>query len=277
MLKLSAFADEISPSLDEQIRVCRENGVTDVELRGVNNQNVMDFEPGLLKEIRAKLRENDMGVIAIGSPIGKVKVSDPWPPHFEKFKHAVELAEFFEAPFIRVFSYYPPQKGQDMAPHREEVMRRMAAKVDYIRNHDVVLVHENEADVYGESGKACVDLMESIKSPKLRAAFDFANFILAGERPIDNWPALKPYVVHIHVKDARLDDKRIVPAGQGDGDIGPILRDAYDGGYRGFLSLEPHLAQGGQFSGFTGPSLFKVAADALKEVCRTYDVPLAGA
>jgi sugar phosphate isomerase/epimerase len=163
-----------------------------------------------------------------------------------------------------------------MAPQREEVIRRMAAKVDYIRNHDVVLVHENEADIYGESGKACVDLLGSIKSPKLRAAFDFANFILAGERPIDNWPALKPFTVHIHIKDARLSDRRIVPAGQCDGDIGPILRDAYDGGYRGFLSLEPHLAKGGQFSGFTGPGLFKVAADALKEVCRTYDVPLAG-
>jgi hypothetical protein len=33
MLKLSAFADEISPDLDEQIRVCRELSITHVELR----------------------------------------------------------------------------------------------------------------------------------------------------------------------------------------------------------------------------------------------------
>src|SRR5947199_1893017 len=111
MLKLAAFADEISADLDEQIRVCRENGVTHFELRGVNNQNVMDFDRGLCGRIRSTLRDNGMGVASIGSPIGKVKISDPWEPHFAKFKHAVDLAAFFGAPFVRIFSYYPPQKG----------------------------------------------------------------------------------------------------------------------------------------------------------------------
>jgi sugar phosphate isomerase/epimerase len=277
MLRLSAFADEISPDLEEQIRTCRDNAVTHFELRGVNNLNVLDFGQPLCAEIRAKLRDNGMGVISIGSPIGKVKITDPWPAHLEKFKRAVELAEFFDAPFIRIFSYYPPEKGADMKPFREEVLRRMRVKVDYICNHDVVLVHENEADIYGEKGRECVDLMESINSPKLRSAFDFANFVIAGERPISNWKPLKPYSVHIHVKDAVLSDKKIVPAGQGDGDIGPILKDAYASGYRGFLTLEPHLSVAGQFSGFTGPSLFKVAADALKDVCRNNGIPLAGA
>ena len=267
MLKLSAFTDEISPDLDEQIRVCRENGITHFELRGVNNLNVMDFNAALRCEIRSRLRDNGMGVIAIGSPIGKVKINDPWQPHFDRFKLAVELAGYFEAPFIRIFSYYPPLD-------REEVLRRMAAKVEYIRDHDVVLVHENEKGIYGEKGRDCVDLMESINSPKLRTAFDFGNFVQAGEKPGDNWPMLKPYTLHIHVKDARLSDGGIVPAGKGDGDIGPILKDAYDSGYRGFLSLEPHLAKGGQFSGFSGPRLFTLAAESLKELCNQYGVPL---
>ena len=276
MLRLSAFADEISPDLDEQIRVCKENGVTHIELRGVNQQNVMDFDANLRKQIRAKLADSGMGVISIGSPIGKVKITDPWPGHFDRFKHAVELAEYFQAPFIRIFSYYPPEKGADMHKHRDEVIRRMRAKVDYVVGHEVVLVHENEADIYGEKGRDCLDLLKSISSPKLRAAFDFANFVLAGERPIDNWELLKPFTAHIHVKDAKQAEKTIVPAGQGDGDIGPILKDAYQSGYRGFLSMEPHLAAGGQFSGFTGPTLFKTAVAALRDVCRRNGVPLAG-
>ena len=111
----------------------------------------------------------------------------------------------------------------------------------------------------------------------MRSAFDFANFVQAGERPRDNWPLLKPYTAHIHVKDAVMANGSIVPDGQGDGDIGPILADAYESGYRGFLTLEPHLAAGGQFSGFSGPGLFKVAADALKALCRANEVPLMGA
>lgn len=275
MLHLSAFADEISPDLDEQIRVCRENGVTHLELRGVRGKNVMEFDAALRAEIRSKLKDSGMGVVGIGSPIGKVKITDPWPGHFERFKHAVELAEYFEAPFIRLFSYYPPGEGEDIRKHRDEVMRRMRAKVDYVRNHDVVLVHENEKDIYGERVRECIDLMKTIDSPKFRSAFDFANFLLAGERPLDNWPPLKPYTVHIHVKDAVMAGGKIVPAGQGDGEIGPILKDAYASGYRGFVSLEPHLSAAGQFGGFTGPKLFQVAANALKDVCRRYEVPLA--
>ena len=104
MLRLSAFADEISPELDEQIRVCKENTVTHFELRGVNNKNVMDFEPALGKEIREKLKANGMGVISIGSPIGKIKITDPWQPHFDRFKLAVEFAEYFEGARSSAFS-----------------------------------------------------------------------------------------------------------------------------------------------------------------------------
>jgi 3-dehydroshikimate dehydratase len=278
MLKLSAFADEISPDLEQQIQTCRENSVTHFELRGVDGKNVMDFDDALKARIKKRLTESGLGVIAIGSPIGKVKITDPFEPHLAKFKQAVELAAYFNAPFIRIFSYYPPEKGADMRPFRDEVIKRLKAKVDYIANRNVTLVHENEAEIYGEKGRECLDLMTSINSPKLRCAFDFANFVIAGERPINNWPSLKPYTVHIHVKDAKLDGGgKMVPAGEGDGDIPAILKDAYANGYRGFLTLEPHLSVARQFSGFTGPNLFKVAADALKKVCREVHIPLAGA
>jgi sugar phosphate isomerase/epimerase len=275
MIKLSAFADEISPDLDEQIRVCRENQVTHFELRGVYGKNVLDFDKPLRQEIRSKLSENGMGVISIGSPVGKVKISEPWPVHFERFKIAVETAEFFGAPFIRVFSYYGPDGG-DVLQHRDEVMRRFREKVAFIKDRPVTIIHENEARIFGEKGKECLDLMRTINSPKLKSAFDFANFVQAGEKPLDNWPSLKPYSVHIHIKDALLKDGKVVPAGQGNGQLEPILADLHQSGYDGFFSLEPHLAAHGQFSGFSGPSLFKVAVDALKDLCRKNGIPLAG-
>ena len=275
-LKLSAFADEISPELDEQIRVCRQVGVTHMELRNVRGVNVLDFDTPLREEIRTKLRENGMGVVCIGSPIGKVKISDPWPAHFDRFKTAVELAEYFEAPYVRIFSYYPPEAGGDVQPHRDEVLRRMNEKVAYLGSRNVTLLHENEKGIFGDRGGSCFDLVVSVNSPKLRCAFDFANFIQVGEQPLSNWRRLKPYTVHIHVKDAKLKDGKIVLAGTGDGDIGRIVGDAYQSGYRGFLTLEPHLAADGQFSGFSGPDLFTKAASALKELCRKNRVPIAG-
>jgi sugar phosphate isomerase/epimerase len=277
MLKLAAFADEIGPELDDQIRVCRENDVTHFELRGVRGLNVLDFPKDLRQEIKTKLADNGMGVASIGSPIGKVKINEPWEEHLDRFKIAVELSQFFGAPFIRIFSYYPPEGGK-IRDHRDEVIRRMKVKCEHIASLPVVMVHENEADIYGEHGKECKDLLAAVNSPKLRAAFDFGNFVIAGDKPRDNWPLLKPFTAHFHIKDAKFGPKmNIVPPGEGDGDIGMILADAYRCGYRGFVTMEPHLKVAGHSHGETGPELFKVAVDALKKTCRENGVPLVGA
>lgn len=279
-LRLAGFADEISPQLDDQIKTCKSLGISHFELRGVYGKNVLDFDNGLRNEIKTKLTAAGLGVAAIGSPIGKVKISDDWAAHFERFKIAVDAAEFFGAPFVRVFSYYAADgetHADLIAKHKDEVVRRFKQKVEYIKNRNVVMVHENEAHIYGEKGRECEILMKEVNSPKLRSAFDFANFVQAGEKPIDNWPLLKPYTVHIHIKDATLGTGKVQPAGEGDGDIEPIIKDAYASGYRGFLSLEPHLANHGQFSGFSGPDLFKTAVDALRTVAARANVPLAAA
>jgi sugar phosphate isomerase/epimerase len=271
MFKLSAFADEISPDLGEQIRVLKSLGIRHFELRGVYGKNVLDFTPEILAEIKAKLAENQMSVAVIGSPIGKVPIDHPWDGadgHFTRFKTAVSIAEYFAAPMIRLFSYYNPKAGGSVLDHRDQVVQRFRAKLDYIASKPVTLVHENEAQIYGEKGVHCLDLMNTLNHPKLKMAFDFANFIQAGEKPLDNWALLKAHSVHIHIKDALLGSGKVVPAGQGDGQIEPILIDLARSGYSGFLSLEPHLAAHGQFSGFSGPDLFKTAADALTGLLR---------
>jgi sugar phosphate isomerase/epimerase len=284
MLKLSAFADEIGPDLDEQISVCKANKVTHFELRGVYGKNVMDFDPALRAQIKAKLDDAGLGVVSIGSPIGKVAIDKSWSEHFDRFKLAVELAQFFNAPFIRLFSYYPPGgegKGP-VDPIRDEVIDRFRQKVEYLSDVHVTMVHENEKGIFGDIGRRCLDLMQSVNHAKLRCAFDFANFVQCGEDPLDNWRLLKPYTAHIHIKDAKRpagggEDAKVVPAGQGDGHIPEILKDAWDAEYDGFVSLEPHLKVAGHSHGETGPDLFKVAADALKDICRRQHIPLAGA
>jgi sugar phosphate isomerase/epimerase len=277
MLRLAAFADEISPSLNEQIAHCRANGVSAIELRGVDGKNVLDFDPGLRTRIKAALDAHGIMVACIGSPIGKIRIDEPFDPHFERFQYAVELAEYFGAPYVRIFSYYPAQgeSHKDLvAKHRKEVLRRLRAKVKYVSKYTPVLVHENEANIYGEHPAECLDLLQSVDSPKLQAAFDFANFVQAKDDPLPAWQLLKSHVVHIHIKDALMADGKVVPAGKGDGRIPEILCDAYASGYRGFLSLEPHLSVAGQFKGFTGPELFKTAVDALKGICAAHSVPL---
>ena len=72
---------------------------------------------------------------------------------------------------------------------------------------------------------------------------------------------LKNHVAYYHIKDARLDDKKVVPAGHGDGNIPEIIERITNNGYNGFLSLEPHL---GNFAGFA--ALENLAEGSVEEL-----------
>lgn len=277
MLKLSGFADEIGPDLDDQIRVCRETGVTYLELRSVGGENVLQFSPERRKEIMATLKDNGLGVVSIGSPCGKKPATDDEASLLDMFKVAHEAAVDFEAPLIRVFSFYP-HGGEGAGPVeaiRDKAIELLAKQAEMLEGSDVVMVHENEKGIFGDTGQRCLDLMQSVDSPKLRSAFDFANFVQVGDDPATNWPLLKPYTAHIHIKDAKAGTGEVVPAGEGDGSIGAILKDAYASGYRGFVSMEPHLKVAGHSHGETGPELWRTAVEALRKVCREQDIPLA--
>ncbi len=269
MAKLSAFADEVTNDFRGQVEYLVKEGVGYIEPRFMNKKNLMDLSKAELKEVRKMLRDHGLKVSAIGSPIGKVKLNEPFEPHLEKFKHAIELAAFLDTPFIRVFSYYAPE-GENIDDYRNEVMDRMAAKVDLLRDVDVTMVHENEAHIYGHTAEHCVEMVQTVDSPKLRLAYDPANFVW-GEKITNNvevcWPIMKPYVVHIHIKDWKLGATEVgsIP-GEGDGQIKELLAELAAMNYDGCLTMEPHLQQGGQFGGLTGPDLFTRAIAVVREL-----------
>ena len=269
MAKLSAFADEVTEDFLAQVEFLAGERVGYIEPRFINKKNIMDLTKGELSEARTMIRDHGLKVSAIGSPIGKVRLDEPFEPHLDKFKHAVDLALFFETPYIRMFSYYAPE-GKNIDDYREQVIERMAAKVEVLADADVTMVHENEANIYGHSAQNCVDMVEAIDSPKLRLVYDPANFVW-GEKMTNNvevcWPVMKPYVVHIHIKDWKLGaaDVGSIP-GEGDGQIRELLTELAAINYDGCMTMEPHLQKGGQFGGSTGPELFSKAIAAVREI-----------
>jgi sugar phosphate isomerase/epimerase len=277
MAKLSAFADEVVDDFRGQVEYLVKEKVGYIEPRFFSKKNIMDLTQPELNDARTLLRDNGLKVSAIGSPIGKVRLDQPFEPHLEKFKHAVELAQFFGTPFIRMFSYYAPE-GKNIDDYRSQVMERMAAKVKLVEGTNVMMVHENEANIYGHSAKNCADMAKTINSPKFRLAYDPANFVW-GEKITNNvetcWPVMKPYVVHIHIKDWKLGAKDIgsMP-GDGDGQIKELLAELAAMKYDGCVTMEPHLEAGGQFGGSTGPELFSKAIAAVRRMANEVGLKL---
>ena len=263
------YKKKISPEPSQQLDALEANGIRYIELRGAWNTNVMKFSPAQRDELRRIFTDRGFGVSCIGSPIGKTRIDESEAEHFDNYQRSVEIAEFFGARYIRIFSFYGPQ-GRNVAEYRGDVVKRLTRQVEYLEGHDVTLVLENEKDLFGAFPERCVYLHAAIASPKLIAAYDPANFVNMNVADVYHtcWLPMRPYVKYFHIKDFRYGDtEHAVPAGSGDGAIPPMLRDAAADGYDGFLALEPHLAKAEHSTGQTGPELFKVAADALKKIC----------
>jgi sugar phosphate isomerase/epimerase len=263
MIRLSAFADEISQDPREQIEVLSQHGIRHIEFRAIHGTNVLDLGGAQHEEFRALLQAHGFGLSALGSPIGKINITEAFEPHLDRFAVALGLAEFYRAPRIRIFSFYMPP-GDDPAQHRDEVMRRMKELARRAADKGVTLMLENEKGIYGDTAARVLDLLETVDSPGLAHAFDPANYLEIGQ-PVDAaWDMLRGRVAHFHVKDYSLKTHKNVPAGEGDGQIPRLIADAVARGYDGFCVLEPHLVIAEKSFGFTGPERFGDAARALK-------------
>ena len=270
---LTGFADEISPDLGEQIQLLTALGIKHVEFRSAWGTKVLDLSPEQLTEAKAMLDAAGITLSSVGSDLGKIGIGDPFVAHLDRAAHAVEVAKFFGAPFIRTFSFFIPE-GDDPATHRREVMARTRAMVDLAEEGGVTLLHENEKDIYGDTPERVVDLVTTMDSTHYRAIFDPANYVQCGVRPVDEaYPLVRPYTDYIHCKDASasifVDDlNKVLPAGEGDGQFRELIAALHADGYDGFFSLEPHLGDFDAFGGLCGPDLWTSAYDALTGLFR---------
>lgn len=226
--ELCAFADEADPNIDGQIEALLENDISYIELRGVDGVSVSQITLEDAKVVKKKLDANGIKVWAIGSPTGKIDISDDFDAHLENFKHMLEIARIMEATRYRLFSFYGVTDKSQSIGHLSKIIA--AAK-----GSGIVLCHENEKDIYGEKAAECLELHKAL--PELKAVFDPANFVQAKQDILEAWDMLEPYVDYLHIKDA-LKDGQIVPAGLGDGCIPEILERCAGR----VLTIEPHLA-----------------------------------
>lgn len=251
----SGFADEISPDLQIQCQTLNGLGIEYIEFRSAWDTNVLDLDDDQLDAAGRILTAHGIQTSSVGSPIGKIPITEDLEPHLARFSRALH-AETLGAPYIRLFSFFMPA-GDDPARHRDEVMRRMTALTAAAKGHDVVLLHENEKVIYGDSPARCLDVIESVGSEQLRLIWDAANFVQCGVRPFtDGYALLRPYLEYVHVKDAVMATGEVVPTGEGDGELAQTLRAMKADGFEGFFSMEPHLAAAGAMGGFSGTDLF---------------------
>ena len=272
-IKLCAFADETNAAIDLQIETLKRNSIPYLEIRNVDGDNIAKITLEKAKEVKSKLDANGLAVWSLGSPYGKIKITDDFAPHLDEFKYGLELAHELNAKCIRLFSFYEADDST-----RDVVMERLAAFVEAAKGSGVILCHENEKGIYGDIASHCLDIHKTL--PDLKCVFDPANFVQSGQDTKEAWELLHDYVYYMHIKDA-LKGGKIVPAGQGDGNI-PFLVNEFSKQGGGIMTLEPHLMvfdglaaleadEKTEIDNFSYPdndTAFDVAANAIKEIIK---------
>lgn len=245
MIKLSAFADEADSSLSGQIDALRRNEIEYIELRGINGTNISRISEADAEIYAEELRMAGIKVWSIGSPIGKIKITDNLDEHFELLRHICRLARIFNTDKIRMFSFYEAYDKEN------EVLSALHKMVEIANEYKISLYHENEKEIYGDRLSRIENIMKSVEG--LNYIYDPANFIEVGEEPRSTLPALHPKMGYFHIKDAIWKTKGIVPAGEGDGMIFELVDMIGEGNT--VLSIEPHLAVFDGYNEFDGTEM----------------------
>ena len=269
MIRLCAFSDEASASLQGQITAMLRNGITLTELRSVEGKNVKDLTLAEAAEIKTALDLAGIAVWSIGSPLGKVDISVNIEEYLQTVAHVCELANVFACKRIRMFSFF----GAYEQP--EKVYEYLRCMVKVADGYGVMLCHENEKDIFGDTLER-VQMLEN-NVPGMKLVYDPANFLQCGQAASQTLPALHADTEYFHIKDVIAETGEIVPAGHGDGHIGELIA-MIDPSADIVLTLEPHLRV---FAGYaqidasemknkytyeTNDQAFDVAVCALKEL-----------
>ena len=152
---ISGFADEIHPLLDEQLKVVRKLGMKYICLRAADGKGIADYTPEeFARSIQPRLEQAGIGISSLGSPIGKIGIHDEkaYALQLKQLENLCRICKLTGCKYIRIFSFWMP-KGENPNSYTDLVLQKLEGFAAIARRYDVILIHENEKDIYGDTGE----------------------------------------------------------------------------------------------------------------------------
>ncbi len=165
--KISGFADEISQDFDQQLKTVTDLGMKYICIRSAEHKGIADYTPEEVRTVLLpKLRAAGVGVSSLGTAIGKVEVDDEegFAKQLEQLETLCETAKLLDCSFIRMFSFLIP-KDADADSYTDVVLDKLRQFIRIAEKHDIVLLHENEKGIYGDTGARCKLLFDRLACP----------------------------------------------------------------------------------------------------------------
>ena len=246
---LTGIADEAANDIAGQIRAHQILGWRAIELRSVNGKNVAgELSDAEFDAVREQLNAAQMEVTGFASAIGNWSrpIDGDFSLDINELKTAAKRMRRLGVKFIRTMSWLPG--NCDEKTWKNETIRRYRELAKIAEEHDIYLAHENCTGWAGQSAAHLCALIDEVNSDHLKVLFDIGNTVSHGYDPWEFYTGVKGRISYVHVKDCirspqgGRSESYCLP-GDGDAHVRDILKDLLDNGYRGVISIEPHIAK----------------------------------
>jgi sugar phosphate isomerase/epimerase len=260
MPRLGVITDEISEDFDHALAVCNELGIRDIELRSIWGKSIVDHDQSSVRKIEQAIHRGDFRVSCIASPFLKCHLNAESAAvgnthsaserskdeHWAILDRSLELADQFEAPIVRTFSFW--RVAEPLAV-RDEILDILATATEHVSAAGKLLGLENEYACNVATGEESRWILDRIPNQALGMIWDPGNEAALGSNPFPaGYELVKNRIHHIHLKDpvaiefspsfTRIGDGAIDYIGQ----FRALARDHYEG----VLSLETHYKIDGE-------------------------------
>jgi L-ribulose-5-phosphate 3-epimerase len=245
---LSGLADEAADDIETQIKAHLELGWTSLELRLIDGRMVTaDLSEPAFAHALSRIEQAGLSVAGFASAIGNWSrpIDGDFAIDIRELQSGAMRMRRARTRFVRTMSW--TRGGASESAWRDEAIRRYRILAQMAQELDVVLLHENCAGWAGQSAAHMGELLDAVGSPNVGVLFDIGNTISHGYEPWAFYQGVKDRIRYVHVKDCRRNPAGgrsgdYAYPGEGDAMVREILADLLGSGYRGTISIEPHIA-----------------------------------
>lgn len=228
-------------TVEQIIETGKKYGYQGIELRGIQSamepEGMICFQPENRQKTLDMFRENGLELCVYGT---SVHFHDPATveEHYQKALEALRFCAECGIPMMRIF-------GNEVQPETEETQleqiacyfEKLCQEAEKVNVRPLLEVHGNLTTI-----ERLRYVAERVKSPAFGIIWDVghthAHYGLQFET---FYRALKPWICHIHMKDAVHENGKLhhlCPVGEGQLPLREIVAMLEDDGYQGFYSLE---------------------------------------
>jgi sugar phosphate isomerase/epimerase len=261
-MKIGAITNHISEDLEHSLKVLRELSLTYAEFCGAWDVPAGRHDEQQTKEIVRLLKAYDCPVSCVSPlpfylmPALTTTVDDPaYQADLAIFRRSVDLAKRLgvnlvrAAPFQRPSVIFGVNGAERFLAHQNrawpQLLRLYEEPVRIAEENGITIAVETGFDTMASSCSLAARMVKDIGSRHLRIMLDTGNNLYSGEVPYpEAYDTIREYLVHIQVKDARVDSKNarveFCPLGGGDLEeyLVPLANALRADGYDGVVSLE---------------------------------------